>query len=71
MTRVFRRDFLKLSGATLGGLAFGPFTLDLTQFDDANFVRVATSSVSVYNKPSDESRIVGQWFRDELIPSGL
>jgi len=28
---------------------------------------VATKSVSVYSEPNDQSRIVGQWFRDELV----
>ncbi len=28
---------------------------------------MATSSVSVYSNPNDQSRIVGQWFRDELV----
>lgn len=68
MSFVSRRDFLKISMAALGGLMFKPFPSTLTQFDDSNLVRVATSSVSVYSEPSDKSRIVAQWFRDELIP---
>lgn len=68
MFSVSRRDFIKLSTAALGGLAFGPFSPAFTQFDDANLARVTTNSVSVYSEPNDKSRIVGQWFRDELIP---
>lgn len=67
MSKISRRDFIKLSAAALGGLALRPFTPALAQFDDADLVRVATTSVSVHTKPNDESRIVGQWFRDDLI----
>jgi len=62
-----RRDFLKLGAMALGSLAFTPFLPPLNDFDDSNLVRVATKSVSVYSKPSDESLIRGQWFRDELV----
>lgn len=67
MTNLSRRDFLKLSASTFAGLAFSPFLPGLGAFDDAEQVRVATSSVSVYSAPNDQSRIVGQWFRDELV----
>jgi len=30
-------------------------------------VRVATNSVSVYNRPSDKSSIKSTWYRDELL----
>jgi len=67
MSRISRRDFLRLSASTLTGLAFSPFLPGLGKFDDAKQVRVAISSVSVYSQPNDQSRIVGQWFRDELV----
>lgn len=67
MPHLSRRDFLKLSTSTLTGLAFSPFLPGSDSFDDTQQVRVAVSSVSVYTKPDDQSRIVGQWFRDELI----
>jgi len=68
MNSVSRRDFIKLGAVALGGLALRPFSPSFIQFDDASLVRVTTSSVSVYSEPDDNSRIVGQWFRDELIP---
>ncbi|MBM3180324.1 MAG: hypothetical protein FJZ86_08210 [Chloroflexi bacterium] len=67
MTHLSRRDFLKLSASTFTGLAFSPFLPDLGTFDGTEKVRVATSSVSVYSAPNDQSQIVGQWFRDELV----
>lgn len=67
MTKITRRDFLKLGGLSLGSLAFTPSLNTLTDFDDSNLVRVATESVSVYSKPDDQSRIVSTWLRDELI----
>ncbi len=65
-----RRDFLKLGLLALGGLAFQPYTPflpALTEFDEGTLVRVATDSVSVYQKPDDESRIVGNWPRDTVL----
>jgi hypothetical protein len=67
MAHLSRRDFLKLTASTFAGLAFSPFMPGLGFFDDAEQVRVTTSSVSVYSAPSDQSRIVGQYFRDELV----
>jgi hypothetical protein len=67
MSKISRRDFIKLSVAAVGGFAFSPLLPPFSQFDDASLVRVATDSVSVYSEPDDKSRIVGQWFRDELV----
>ena len=67
MKHISRRDFLKLGGLSLGTLAFTPSLQGLIGFDDSNLVRVATTSVSVYSKPNDDSSIVSTWFRDELI----
>jgi lipoprotein-anchoring transpeptidase ErfK/SrfK len=62
-----RRDFLKLSGLTLGGLAFSPFLPGLTDFDDSFVVRIATAQMPVRKEPTDESRIELTWYRDELV----
>ncbi len=62
-----RRDFLKLGACTLTGLAFSPFLPDVDDFHDAELVRVAAQAVSVYGAPTDQSRIVAQSLRDELI----
>lgn len=67
MIRISRRDFLKISTSTVAGVAFSPFLSGLESFDDATQVRVATQSVSVYSKPNDQSLIVGQHFRDDLV----
>lgn len=67
MKRLSRRDFLKFTGSTFAGLAFSPFLSGLDSFEDAERVRVATNSVSVYSEPNDQSSIVMQYFRDELI----
>jgi lipoprotein-anchoring transpeptidase ErfK/SrfK len=67
MSQLSRRDFLKLSVSTLTSLAFSPFLPNAGTFDDAEQVRVATKSVSVYREPNDQSLIVGQHFRDELV----
>jgi len=67
MSKLSRRDFLKLSSTGLGGLAISPALTNPFGFDDGDFVRVATQSVSVYSEPSDESRIVSTWYKDEVV----
>jgi len=67
MARLTRRDFLKFGGLGLGSLTFTPALTNRLGFDDSNLVRVATASVSVYSEPSDQSRIVSTWYRDELV----
>jgi hypothetical protein len=62
-----RRDFLKLGGLALSGLAFSSFRPEFNAFDDLELVRVATHSVSVYKQPDDQSRIVATWQRDALV----
>jgi hypothetical protein len=65
--RLSRRDFLKLGGLSLGTLAFSPSLPYFAGFDDSFLVRIATNSVSVYSRPSDESSIVSTWYHDELL----
>ncbi len=67
MTKISRRDFLKLGGVSLGSLAFTPSLNHLFDFDDSSMIRVATTSVSVHSQPDDQSRIVSTWMRDELV----
>ena len=62
-----RRDFLKLGGFTLGGLAFSPFLPGLTSFDDSFVVRIATAEMPVRKEPTDKSRIELTRYRDELV----
>lgn len=65
--KLSRRDFLKLSGLTLGGLAFSPFLPGLTDFDDSFVVRIATAEMPARKQPTDESQIQSTWYRDELV----
>lgn len=67
MKKLSRRDFLKISTTSLGSMAFLPVKAQLASFDDSSLVRMTTDAVSVHSKPDDQSRIVEQLFRDELI----
>lgn len=65
-----RRNFLKLSllgGAALGTSAFRPFFGTEDNQNSNNLARVASDSISVYSEPNDESKILYQRFRDELV----
>jgi len=46
-SKISRRDFLKLSGATLAGLAFAPYQPPINTLDDGNQIRISTTQVSV------------------------
>ncbi|MDX9990471.1 MAG: L,D-transpeptidase family protein [Anaerolineales bacterium] len=65
--KLSRRDFLKLSAGALGGLAFSPYLPPISEFEDSPLVRTASTSISVYSMPTDESRIVRQVYRDEIL----
>jgi lipoprotein-anchoring transpeptidase ErfK/SrfK len=67
MKSLSRRDFLKLGAAALGGMAFTYFLPESATYENVDLVRVAIPSVSVFKEPSDKSRIVGQWFRDDVV----
>lgn len=62
-----RRDFLKITGVALGGLAFSPYAPSLSEFNDSQLVRVGTTQLSVHRLPDDTSRIVRQVMRDEIL----
>jgi hypothetical protein len=66
-SRPSRRDFLKLGGLGLAGLAFAPRKQGGISFDDAEVVRVATNSWSVYSQPSLDATITSTWYRDDLL----
>ncbi|NTU74926.1 MAG: L,D-transpeptidase [Anaerolineaceae bacterium] len=66
-----RRDFLKLAALSTAGLAFTRFpygeankTFDI---QGGNLARIATRSVSVFSRPDDQSRILYQRYRDDLV----
>jgi lipoprotein-anchoring transpeptidase ErfK/SrfK len=67
---ISRRSFLKLSAASLSGLAISrlPVPLDSYDFPTKNIGRITTSpSISVYRQPNDQSEIRFQRYRDELV----
>ena len=51
--RFSRRDFLKLAGLSLTGLAYRPFQGSGDDLDPNRLIRVATHSISVYSRPDD------------------
>ncbi len=68
-TKLSRRDFIKLIGLGSSGLAFRSQWGEFDTTDFGNVVRITTQkSVSVYSEPWDESRILYQRLRDELVP---
>jgi hypothetical protein len=71
MKRVYsRRDFLKLGGLALSSMAFNafPYPQDEYGFLSGEIGRVTHSqSISVYQRPNDQSEILRQLFRDELV----
>lgn len=70
-----RRDFLKYVSAGLGALAFRPFYQEnepaledrVILGGSGKVVRVATTNVSIYKEPWDESQIMYQRFRNDLL----
>ena len=67
MHSISRRDFLKVSASGFVGLGMSPLLGGPGIFDDSVQVRVTIKSVSVYHEPTDQSAIVSQLFRDELV----
>jgi len=67
MYKMSRRKFLKISAAGFAGLGSSPFLSTLGTFSDSQQVRVASKSVSVYRAPKDQSQVIRQWLRDELV----
>jgi lipoprotein-anchoring transpeptidase ErfK/SrfK len=67
VSKISRRDFLKLAGTSLGGLALSPYLPPVGEFNDGRLVRVATTQLSIHKKPDDESAIVGQVYRDQVL----
>lgn len=69
--RLTRRQFLKLGLFSLGALAFNPFLQEPqslpTSADSSKVVRVAIKTLSVYSKPDDQSTIMFQRYRDDLV----
>lgn len=63
-----RRDFLKFVGLGAGALAFRPYYSETEPISSgAKTVRVTIANLSVYKEPWDESEILYQKFRDDLL----
>jgi len=69
-----RRKFLKLAGLSLGSLAFNPIREDLRLKHRRRLMRVGKlakngeiTSVSIHRTPSEESQILYQRYKDDLI----
>jgi len=65
-----RRDFLKLSAISLGGLAFRPLRTALPPEDNSNPVgigRVTINEIGVFNEPDLESERLWTRKRNELV----
>lgn len=62
-----RRNFLRLASLGAASLAFRP-SFDFGELQDSDqLLRVATTSVSVHTRPDENSRIVFQRYRDEVV----
>jgi hypothetical protein len=71
-SKISRRDFLKLSGGTLGSLALAPFLPPLDEFTDGTVIRITSNGleekgIPVYSEPTDQSTIVRTVYRDNLL----
>ncbi len=62
-----RRKFLKLSAFSLSALAFSPDFNGLENSRQHRLMRVGSDSVSIHSQPNEESRILYQRYRDDLI----
>lgn len=62
-----RRDFLKLSGVGATSLAFMPKNRIWESSNGDELLRVANTSVSVYSRPDETSKINFQRLRDEVV----
>jgi hypothetical protein len=66
--QISRRNFLKLGALGAAGLAFNPLKSLKIDWSTDNLARVALyPSVSVYSEPSDQSTILYQRYRDEIV----
>jgi hypothetical protein len=68
--KLSRREFLKLGGYGMAGVALQPYLngiTDLWSEKTGRVIRIARDSLSVYKKPSDESEILYTRYRDELV----
>ena len=71
MTKISRRDFLRISGLALGSLAFRPTTDGLPKSDSPHpigIARVTIDEIDIFKEPTSESEVIGVAKRNELLP---
>ncbi len=66
-SRITRRDFLKLCGLSVTSLAFRSLYGGQSDIPPEDVARVTIRSVSVHSQPWEESQILYQRYRDELV----
>lgn len=64
---ISRRDFLRLSGLALGGLAFTPVFPRPEEHDQGLLARVTREQIELLAEPRDGANIIGNRFRDQLV----
>lgn len=62
-----RRNFLKLGGAFLGGIAFNPDFVRENEYGHGEIARVTIGELDLYTEPRDDSVIIGKRYRDQLV----
>jgi lipoprotein-anchoring transpeptidase ErfK/SrfK len=62
-----RRDFLKVSGLALGGLAFAPVFPHEPLQDMGTLGRVTVNQIDLRSEASDKAPIIGQRLRDQIV----
>jgi lipoprotein-anchoring transpeptidase ErfK/SrfK len=65
--KLSRRDFLKLGGAALGGLALVPAWPRPQESDSGTLGRITVKEIPLRSAPNDTAPIIGQRFRDQLV----
>jgi len=64
---ISRRDFLKLGGLAISGLALAPAWPRPQENDSGMLGRVTVKEIPLRSAPNDEAPIIGQRFRDQLV----
>jgi len=67
MKKYSRRDFLKLMAMAAAVPTLSPLNPLHPALDNGPMIRIASDEVSVYSEPDDESTIVYQHYRDDLV----
>jgi lipoprotein-anchoring transpeptidase ErfK/SrfK len=66
-TKLNRRDFFKLGGLALAGLAFRPYFPTEGEQDYGDLARICVREIDLRAEPRDGAEIVGKRYRDQLV----